>query len=91
MSPILIVLHRDPPGDADDAANAAAFLAATTLACTRALLPPPPPLLLLLLPPALLAPATQLSVGIAESEVEGEAVIDGCVLIISCEVALFIQ
>ena len=51
----------DSPGEAeeDDAVNAAAFLAATTLAWTRALL------LLLLLPA--LAPATQLSVGIADS------------------------
>ena len=57
----------DLPGDAEEedaAVKAAAFLAATTFAWTRALL-----LLLLLLPPAL-APATQLSVGIAESGAE---------------------
>ena len=46
---------------------AAAFLAATTLAWTRALL--------LLLPPAL-APATQLSVGIAESEMEKGVIVE---------------
>ena len=59
----------DSPGDAEeeDVVKAAAFLAATTLAWTRALL--------LLLPPAL-APATQLSVGIAESGMEKGVIVE---------------
>ena len=59
----------DSPGDAEeeDVVKAAAFLAATTFAWTRALL--------LLLPPAL-APATQLSVGIAESGMEKGVIVE---------------